>query len=120
MWTLIALVAGPVMGLCGAAIASRPTRPPVAAVAAPSAMLVAEAIFLLLDRRFWLWNLRAEPYRLIDLGVALALLVGAFALVAVFEKDRHRRLVVSLVIAAAGVCGAFGFVLLQRLVVAVL
>src|SRR6185436_10360375 len=67
LWTAIALVAGPVMGWSGAAITSKPDRPPALAVAAPSAMLVAEAIFLAIDRRVWHYDLRAETYRLIDL-----------------------------------------------------
>lgn len=116
VWTVTALVAGPIMGLSGAATASRPTRPPIWAVAAPSAMLVAEAIFLLVDRRVWRWNLRAEPYRLIDLGVAVAFLVGGLLLPAQFVKDARRRAVVSVVVAVAGACGALGFVLLRRLI----
>ena len=63
VWTVAALVAGPIMGACGAAISTRRERPPVVAVAAPAAMLVAEALFLLIDRRVWAWNLSAEPLR---------------------------------------------------------
>ena len=80
VWTAVALVAGPVMGWAGASISSDPERPPVLAVAAPSAMLVAEALFLAIDRKVWHYNLRAETYRLIDLGVMVALLVGGLAL----------------------------------------
>ncbi len=119
VWTAVALVAGPVMGLSGAAIRSRPAHPPVWAVAAPSAMLVAEAIFLALDRKVWRWNLGAEPYRLIDLGVMIALLFGGLALPFVFEKDRPRRGVVYLVVALVGVGGAFGFVALREFIVRV-
>jgi hypothetical protein len=90
VWTAIALVAGPVMGWSGAAISSQPERPPVFAVAAPSSMLVAEAIFLAIDRRVWHWNLVAETYRLIDLGVMLALLLGGLAFPRLFEKDPRR------------------------------
>ena len=116
VWTMAALVAGPVMGWSGAAISSEPDRPPTLALAAPSAMLVAEAIFLAIDRRVWHWNLAAETYRLIDLGVMLALLLGGLALPLVFEKDRRRRGIVYLVVALAGVGGAFAFVLLRRLI----
>ena len=76
------------MGWSGAAISAEPERPPVLAVAAPSAMLVAEAIFLAIDRKVWRYNLGAKTYRLIDLGVMLALLVGGLALPLFFEKDR--------------------------------
>jgi uncharacterized protein DUF6518 len=77
VWTAIALEAGPVMGWSGAAISSQPERPPILAVAAPSVMLVAEAIFLAIDRRVWHYDLRAETYRLIDLGVMITLVLGA-------------------------------------------
>ena len=116
VWTAIALVAGPVMGWAGASISSEPERPPVLAVAAPSAMLVAEAIFLVIDRMVWHWNLSAETYRLIDAGVIVALLLVGLALPLFFEKDPRRRGVVYLVVALAGVGGAVGFVLLRRLI----
>lgn len=117
VWTAVALVAGPVMGWCGAAISSEPERPPVLAVAAPSAMLVAEAIFLAIDRKVWHYDLAAETYRLIDLGVMVALLVGGVVLPVLFERDRRRRRLVYLVVALAGVGGAVGFVLLRELIV---
>jgi Family of unknown function (DUF6518) len=116
VWTMIAVVAGPVMGWSGAAISSDPERPPVIAVAAPSSMLVAEAFFLAIDRRVWYWDLVAETYRLIDLGVMLALLLGALALPVFFEKDPHRRRVVYLIVALAGVGGAVAFVFLRGLI----
>jgi len=114
VWTSVALVAGPVMGWSGAAISAEPEHPPVLAVAAPSAMLVAEAIFLAIDREVWRSNLGAEPYRLIDLGVMLALLLGGLALPLVFEKDRRRRRLVYGVVALAGLGGAIAFVVLRE------
>jgi hypothetical protein len=116
VWTAIALVAGPVMGWSGAAISAEPERPPVLAVAAPSAMLVAEALFLVIDRKVWRYNLGAETYRLIDLGVMLALLVGGLVLPLVFEKDRHRRRIVYLIVVSVGVGGAIAFVVLRELI----
>jgi len=116
VWTAIALVAGPAMGWSGAAISAEPERPPVLAVAAPSAMLVAEALFLAIDRKVWRYNLDAETYRLIDLGVMLALLVGGLVLPLVFEKDRHRRRIVYLIVVSVGVGGAIGFVVLRELI----
>ena len=65
--------------------------------------IVAEAIFLAIDRRVWHHNLVAETYRLIDLGVMVALLVGGVVLPVVFEKDRRRRRLVYLISALAGV-----------------
>jgi predicted permease len=117
VWTAIALAAGPAMGWSGAAIASEPDRPPILAVAAPSAMLVAEAIFLAIDRKVWHYDLQAETYRLVDLGVMVALLVGGVVLPVLFEKDRRRRRLVYLVVALAGVGGAVGFVLLREFIV---
>ena len=55
-------------------------EPTLLAVVAPSAMLVAEALFLAIDRKVWRYDLGAETYRLIDLGVMLALLVGGLVL----------------------------------------
>jgi hypothetical protein len=116
VWTSVALVAGPVMGWSGAAISAEPERPPLLAVAAPSAMLVAEALFLAIDRKVWRYNLGAETYRLIDLGVMLALLVGGLALPWFFEKDRQRRRIDYLIVALAGVGGALAFVGLRELI----
>jgi hypothetical protein len=113
-WTAVATVAGPIMGLSGAAVSSLRERPPAVAVAAPSAMLVAESIFFVIDRRVWLYNLRAEPYRLVDLGLVAAFLIGAMALPPLFVKERGRRVGAYLIVVSAGVCGALGFVLLSR------
>jgi uncharacterized protein DUF6518 len=119
VWTVVALVAGPILGACGAAISNRRERPPVIAVALPAAMLVAEGFFLLIDRRAWRWNLDAETYRLIDLGVALALIVGGLVLPWVFLKDRPSRATGYVLTVAGGAFGAFMFVLLERIIVAV-
>jgi multidrug transporter EmrE-like cation transporter len=119
VWTAVALVAGPIMGLSGAATAARPSRPPIAAVVLPAAMLVAEAIFLLVDRKAWRWNLAAEPYRFIELGVDLVLLVGGFLLVHLLVADAHERRLAYLLVAGAGVAGALALFLLYRTIGAV-
>lgn len=119
VWTAVALVAGPVMGACGAAISTRRERPPVLAVALPAAMLVAEGFFLLVDRKIWRSDLGAETYRLIDLGVVLALVVGGLLLPWVFLTDRPSRAMAYVLTVAGGAFGAFLFVLLQRVIVAV-
>jgi hypothetical protein len=87
------------------------------AVIAPSAMLVAEGMFLAVDRRVWRWNLGAEPYRLIDLGVMIALFLGGLALAAWFERGGRHRPAVVLAVVAVGVAGAAAFVLLRGLIV---
>jgi hypothetical protein len=118
VWTVVALVAGPILGACGAAISIRRERPPVLAVALPAALLVAEGFFLLVDRKAWRWNLGAETYRLIDLGVALALVAGGLVLPWLFLKDRPSRATAYVIAVAGGAFGAFLFVLLQRVIVA--
>jgi len=119
VWTVVALVTGPIMGTSGAAISARRSRPPLVAVAAPAAMLVGEALFFLYDRRVWRYDLVAQPYRFVDLGVAAALLALGLLLPALFVKDRRRRARVYLLVAAAGVCGAVALVWLQRFIVAI-
>jgi hypothetical protein len=118
-WTIVALVAGPVMGLCGAATAARPSRPPIAAVVAPSAMLLAEALFQLNSFKAWRWNLVAEPYRLEDLAVVLALVAGGFVLPRLLMRDAHERHLAYLLVPVTGAIGAVGLVLLQRLILAI-
>lgn len=117
VWTVVALVAGPIMGASGAAVSNRRERPPVIAVALPAAMLVAEGFFLVIDRKIWRSDFGAETYRLIDLGVALALVVGGLVLPWVFLKDRPSRASGYVLTVAGGAFGAFAFALLQRLIV---
>ena len=116
VWAVTALVAGPIMGGCGAAVSTHRKRPPIVAVAAPAAMLVAEALFLLIDRHAWAWNLSAELYRLHDLGVAVVMLIGGLVLPWVFVKEPRRRGNTYLVVAAGGTIGAFAFVVLKGLI----
>ena len=117
VWTVVALFAGPIVGACGAAISTRRERPPIVAVILPAAMLVAEGLFLVYDRKFWRSNVGAEPYRLIDVGVALALIVGGLVMTWVFA--RRQRPAAMLGVGATGVFGAFCFVLLERIIVSV-
>ena len=117
VWTVVALVAGPVIGACAAAISTRRHHPPLVAVVIPGAMFVAEGLFLLYDRKVWRTNFGAEPYRLIDVGVAAALVAGGVVLACVFV-ERGRRVSALLGAAGVGVIGAFGFVLLERIIAA--
>jgi hypothetical protein len=116
VWAVAALVAGPIMGGCGAAVSTHRGRPPIVSVAAPAAMLVAEALFLLIDRRAWAWNLSSELYRLHELGVAVAMLIGGLVLPWVFVKEPRRRGKTYLLVTAGGTIGAFAFVLLKGLI----
>ena len=72
-----------------------------------------------IDREVWRYNLGAEPYRLIDLGVMLALFVGGLALPLFFEKDPHRRRLVYLIVALAGLGGAIAFVAMREFISAI-
>jgi hypothetical protein len=119
VWTAVALVAGPIVGACGATIAMRREHPPLPALVLPGAMLVAEGLFLLYDRKVWRTNFGAEPYRLIDVGVALALVAGGFAIAWAFAKEPDRRPRALGGVAVVGAVGAFGFVALERIIVAI-
>ena len=116
VWTAIALVAGPVMGWSGAAISSgarTPTSPRGRRALGDAGGRGA----LPRDRPEGLaLRPRRRTYRLIDLGVMLALLVGGLLLPWIFEKDRHRRRIVYLFVVLAGVGGAIAFVVLRGLI----
>lgn len=117
VWTVVAIFAGPVVGACGAAISARRERPPLVAVILPAAMLIAEGLFLVYDRKFWRSNFGAEPYRLIDVGLALALIVGGLVVSWVFVREQRPAALLGA--AATGVFGAFCFVVLERIIVSV-
>jgi uncharacterized protein DUF6518 len=117
VWTVVALVAGPVMGACGAAISTRRERPPLVAVVLPAAVLVAEGLFILYDRKVWRYNVVAQTYHDVYVGVALALIVVGFALAWVFA-ERGRLPTTLFGAAGVGMLGAFGFVLLERIIAA--
>jgi len=117
IWTVVALFAGPIVGACGAAISTRRERPPLIAVIVPAAMLIGEGLFLLYQRRVWRTNFGAETYRLIDVGVSLALIVGGLVAAWVFARTQRPAALAG--VAVTGVLGAFGFVLLERIIVSV-
>ncbi len=117
VWLVAAVSVGPVMGLAGA-VSRRRDRPPIAAVVALPVVLVAEAGFLFLGRRPWLWNLSREAYRLADLAIMVGLVVVALALPAAQIGEPRRRGFAYAVIAGVGVLGVLGIVALYRLIVA--
>jgi len=119
VWTVTALVAGPFMGWCGAAVARDRGRPPLIALAAPAAMMASEALFLMIQSRIWAADFAAENYRLIDAGMMLALLLGGMALPLELHRDRRRLARVYVLVLLGSVAGAFAFQLLYRLIVAV-
>ena len=103
VWLLAALVIGPVMGGAGAASTRR--RPPVLLVLAPAVALLAEACFLFLDRRPWLWALPQELYRLADAGVFVLMVAGALWLPYRLLPAGRRRSTAYLVLLAGAVLG---------------
>jgi hypothetical protein len=115
IWLVAAASVGPIMGLAGAV--SRRDRSPIAAVVALPALLVAEAGFLIVDRRPWLWNLSRETYRLGDLAIMVGLVAVAVALPAMLIDEPHRRGVAHAAVAAVGLIGALGIIGLYRLIV---
>lgn len=116
VWLIAAFTVGPIVGAAGAAC-TRP-RPPVPAVIAPSIILVAEAGYLLLDRRPWRWHLPQEWYRLADVGVFVVLVVLALALPAMLIPERVRRRRAYAAVVICGTAGAVGIYLLYQLLVA--
>jgi hypothetical protein len=114
-WTVLAVVAGPIAGMSGGSVSSGP-RPPISAVAVPAAILVAEALFLVSDRRIWRYDLLAEPYRIIDIGLMVVLLVAGLALPWILVREQGRRVAATLIVLAAGTCGAVVLDLLYRLI----
>jgi hypothetical protein len=113
VWTIVAMIAGPLMGWSGALIATGPGRSHSAAVIAPSAMLLAEASWFASERRIWLSNFQAEPHRLNDVAVLGVLVVLGLLLPALLSAHRGRLPVTYLVIFLLGGAGAGGFAALQ-------
>ena len=112
VWLLVAITIGPLMGVCGALLSSRRTTTPTAAVVIPSAILLAETIWIAVDRRIWLWNLRLEPQRFTDVVILFCLIAVALAVPLLFVQNRRRLLRIYLVILASGLVGAAGLALL--------
>lgn len=79
-------------------------------------MLVAEAVFFLWERRFWLWNLRAEPYRLIDLAIALGFIALALWLPLLLAQGRRRLIKIYVLASGGGSLAAAGLLEIYRLV----
>jgi hypothetical protein len=117
VWLSAALVMGSLMGAAGAA--SRRPRPHMAAVVALPIVLLAEAGFLVLDRRPWRWHLAQELHRLNDVGVFIILVAVALVLPALFTPEPQRRRRAYVAVVTCGVIGAYGIRLLYRLLVAI-
>jgi hypothetical protein len=114
-WTLVALIVGPVMGLCGALTAAGKKQHRHLAIVAPSAMLLAEALWVAWDRDIQRWNLTLEPHRWTDV-VILGGLIALALLLPVLIRTEPRRLATKYpLIFLLGVAGSAGFAALQWL-----
>lgn len=106
------MIVGPLMGLSGALLKTGTERSHTAAVIAPSAMLLAEAIWFASERRIWLSNFRLEPYRLNDVAV-LGVLVVLGLLLPLLSTQRGKLPVTYLVIFLLSGIGVGGFAVLR-------
>lgn len=113
VWTIVAMIVGPLMGLSGAVIATGRGPSHTAAVVAPSAMLLAEATWFAWERRIWLSNFRAEPYRLNDVAILGVLAILALLLPLRLSPQRDRLPFTYLAIFFLGGAGAAGFAALH-------
>ena len=113
IWTVTAALVGPITGMCGAILSSGQVRWREAAIVIPSAILLAEALWIGWDRRVWLWNYRLEPQRITDLVILVGLIALAFALPLLFKRNEDPLLKLYLVTVVVGVIGAGGFASLQ-------
>ncbi len=119
VWIAVAVLVGPVLGLAGGVVASGGGRSRLAAAAAPSVMLMAEATFVLIERRVWLWNLAREPHRIIDLAVIAVMIALALTLPVWLVRERHRLRLVYPAIVLGGLAGAGGLALLYEILLRV-
>jgi hypothetical protein len=70
IWTIVALIIGPTMGICGAVTARHKLRRLPIAVVAPAAVILGETLWrVAVERKVWRWDLQLEPYRWNDLLV---------------------------------------------------
>jgi hypothetical protein len=113
VWTVGAVLVGPVMGMSGAVLSSGQVRWREAAIVIPSAILLAEALWIGWDRRVWVWNLRLEPQRLNDLVILVGFIALAFAFPLLFMRNGGPLLKLYLATVVAGAIGAGGFASLQ-------
>jgi len=116
IWLVAAVTVGPLLGMAGATC-RRHEPAPVAAVALPCVVLLAETGFLVIDRRPWLWDLVREPHRLTDLIIMIGLVALAVAIPIRIVADRRRRLRVYAVTVVAAAAGSIALVGLYRLLV---
>lgn len=115
-WLAASLVIGPVMGGSGAVSAGRWPSVQRPAAAAPAAMLLAEAIFFVVSRRVWRYDLTAEPHRLADVAIVVLLLAGVLGLPILLLRERSRLWSLYAGIVAVGAIGGWIYVSLDDLV----
>ncbi len=77
IWLGVALISGPVLGLCGGRVGMSDARPPPWAVVVPSAVLLSEAVWVAITWRVWVVP---NPQDSVELAVVVVIALLAFAL----------------------------------------
>jgi hypothetical protein len=116
VWLVAAVTVGPALGVAGAA-SKRHGPLHLVAIGLPCVVLLAEAGFLVVDRRPWLWDLVAEPHRLTDLVLMVGLVALAVAIPIRTVAERRPRLLVYGVALVTAAAGSVALVGLYRLLV---
>lgn len=120
VWAVASVLVGPVMGAAGAAVSGRRGRPPAPAVAAPAVLLLAEALYLAVDRRMWAYDLAVESQRWNDVVIVAVLVAVAVVLPAVLVRDKARLRLLYPAIGALGAVGGAAYLALDGLVLTVI
>ena len=116
IWLGVALISGPVLGLCGGRVGMSDARPPLWAVVVPSAVLLAEAVWVAITWRVWVVP---NPQDAVELAVVVVIALLAFALPWLTLRGTDRLAVAYLAVLALAAVG-FGalaglqWILLQR------
>lgn len=117
IWTAVALLVGPLMGVCGA-ISKRAEPPPRLASVIPAGIILGEGAWIAFERRVWRWNLSLEPHRWNDVVVLVALAIAALA-IPVLLGPRSGLIRTYLLMLAVALAGAGAMAGLSALLISV-
>jgi Family of unknown function (DUF6518) len=116
IWLGVALISGPVLGLCGGRVSMGNGELPLWAVVLPSAVLLAEAVWVAVTWRIWAVP---NPHDVVELVVVVLMVSAALALPFLTLRGTSRLAVAYMAMLALGAAG-FGalaglhWLLLQR------